>query len=232
LGGFNELTKLLISLKVDVEAPSYFGSTALNIAANRGFQDVVKTLVYEGKAKLEPATGETALVGAINIGDLGMMELLLDMGADVNACGNDGLTALHHSMLTERDVVDVLLRAGADVHATTIDNRTPLHAAAEVMSMEFIQLLVECGAEVKARDKRGCDALHCMFDPLRDYVIDLPGELVIIEIMDKLIWYGADVGAKDNKGLTILDKAEAKGWKLVAASLKKNYPQIFSGMKQ
>jgi ankyrin repeat protein len=92
---------------------------------------------------------DTRLIEAARSGDADAVRSLLASGADVNAAGGDGLTALHAA--AERghaEVVEQLLARNADVGATTrIGRYTPLHLAAMGAHDEVAETLVEAGAD-------------------------------------------------------------------------------------
>ena len=59
-----------------------------------------------------------------------IMELLIEAGADVNARGNNGVTALHLAAYYGNDrSVAFLLEKGADIHAMNDYGRNPLGSA-------------------------------------------------------------------------------------------------------
>lgn len=60
--------------------------------------------------------GNTALMRAVYEGEACIVELLLELGANVNARGRDGDTALMCAVAyRETKCVEILLKAGADV---------------------------------------------------------------------------------------------------------------------
>jgi ankyrin repeat protein len=78
-------------------------------------------------------------------GHLDVVQALLDKGADVNAKGNLGTTALMGASLTGRlDVMQALLDKGADVNARTNNGMTALTVARNAAVQA---LLVQAGAK-------------------------------------------------------------------------------------
>jgi len=96
-----------------------------------------------------------------------------------------------------------LLESGlADVNEHGNMGRTPLHYAANNHHKEVVELLIEKGADVNARERYLCTPLHYA----------LPS----IEIVRLLVANGADVNAKDKEGQTPLDYAESNVRQLAA----------------
>ena len=103
-------------------------------------QDMKKDgLKYEDK--------EQGLRWASYFGNKGVVEFLLNAGADVHT-SND--YALHWASLNgHKDVVEFLLNAGADVH---VNNDIALRWASRQGHKEIVELLLKAGADVHARD--------------------------------------------------------------------------------
>ncbi|TVY15249.1 putative ankyrin repeat protein [Lachnellula arida] len=103
------------------ECPRIVG-TALQVAAARGYIEMVKFLLQAGSAINEPAHGEcgkTALYAAVDAGFSNIVELLLQMGATVDAPGTCSSeyprTALLRAVETDNlTILNVLLEFGAD----------------------------------------------------------------------------------------------------------------------
>lgn len=133
-------------------------------------------------------------------GNIEVLELLLDAGAEIGVRDDHGFTPLHwvarfwrggaaYSMAAAR----ALVQAGADPDASGRGGRTPLHAAVEApwglegpAVPEMLSLLVEAGADVNARTDGGQTALHLA---LRN-----PAAAV------RLLELGADRGARNDSG--------------------------------
>jgi ankyrin repeat protein len=117
-------------------------------------------LVYEGA---------TPFLRAAAAGDLPTMRLLLAHGADPNIPTAEGITPLaaasgigymggmskEWSRSQRVETVKFLLGLRADVHAADKVGRTPLHGAAALGYGEIVQLLVDAGGRLDAKDKGG-----------------------------------------------------------------------------
>lgn len=106
--GHTDVAEFLIRSGADVNAKGKDGSTALMSAASGGHTDMARLLVNAG------ADSRTAVVWAVKEHNFNAVKLLIELGADVNATDNDGLTLLTHSILHGRnDIADLLRAAGA-----------------------------------------------------------------------------------------------------------------------
>lgn len=101
--------------------------------------------------------GRTLLQEAVAAGDLAIAELLLHLGADLNAGTHPALYSLANECLTGGGaIVRTLVSHGADVNARdNVKRCTPLHMAARRGNLEIAEALLDCGADIEARDTRG-----------------------------------------------------------------------------
>jgi hemoglobin len=112
-------------------------------------------------ARVRHARDRTLLHDASGAGNAAMVTLLLELGADPNAADRGGRTPLYCvanecRSETGAAVVRLLIAAGADVHAQLgVQRCTALHMAARRGSVAIAAALLECGAPLAARDRRG-----------------------------------------------------------------------------
>jgi ankyrin repeat protein len=112
--------------------------------------------------------GATAFVVAASAGDAALMRVLAQAGANPALTTKDGTTALMaaagagrravESSVTETRAIEAALAAlelGGDVNAVNQAGDTALHAAASMRWNALVKLLVEKGATVDVRNKRG-----------------------------------------------------------------------------
>jgi ankyrin repeat protein len=144
----------LIDQKVNVNAKTSDGTTALHWAAHHNNADLVDRLIRAGadvNAKNE--FGSTPLWEAVSELGTAVVEKLLKAGADANHLGPDGMTPLMMvARTTNLEGARLLLDHGADVNAKEQQkNQTALMGAAAQSLPEMVRLLVKRGADVNAR---------------------------------------------------------------------------------
>jgi ankyrin repeat protein len=134
---------------------------------------------------------------------LSMVKLLLEVGANVNACKKDGTTPLHLFCLYGKiSEVKLLLEAKVNTAVLTNSGKTPLHWAIgrcssvyekqRQQNLEIVNLLLESGANANAANIDGQTPLH-----------EAAGGGAI-EAVTLLLKAGANVNAVDKKGRTPL----------------------------
>lgn len=96
-------------------------------------------------------------------GQVEVIKVLAAHGAGIDAGTETDSTPLFHAIQGDQvDAAEALLRLGAHVDARNLYGRTPLHAAVlynKPNSLQMVELLLNHGASIKARDHNGKSAL-------------------------------------------------------------------------
>ncbi len=117
------------------------------------------------KADIEMGThsGGTPLMAACSLGHLAHVKMLCDAKANVNAINNNNtLNALKIATLNGfYPIVQYLISKGADVNKKDNNNETVLMFAINAVppNLEFIQMLLDAGADISAHNLGGATAV-------------------------------------------------------------------------
>lgn len=87
---------------------------------------------------------------------------LVDQGIDINYIGRWEKTPLHYQASYRDGQASLLIELGADIEAKDYDGCTPLFYATDSHMVENVRALVEAGANVKATNSAGQNALEYM----------------------------------------------------------------------
>ncbi len=100
-------------------------------SARVGLTENVKRLLSLGKASAKDTTifGTTLLHSASKMGNMQLVRLLIQEGADVNALDEDGESPLHGAMAKSDNynVARTLIENGAELSSRAVDGKTPFH---------------------------------------------------------------------------------------------------------
>ncbi len=101
----------------------------------------------QGSAMSSTLVGAQPLHFAAANGDVELVKLLLDRGAEINAATQDGWTALHFACLRgDEGLVKLLLDRGVDVNTKTTSGVSALSIATSEGDREIVELLLDRGA--------------------------------------------------------------------------------------
>jgi hemoglobin len=140
---------------------------------------VIDTVESDPSLATRRSATRTLLHFASAAGCLELVAVLLRLGTDPNIQDRGGHTPLYCvanecASETGPEVVRALVRAGADVSACGgVTRATALHMAARRGHAEIARALLDCGAPVDARDRKGDTPLQRAINCRRDTVSQL-----------------------------------------------------------
>lgn len=157
----------------------------------------------------EPTTAERYFFVYARFGAVAELGRLVEAGVRSTAVDREGNSALHHACADARlEAARWLLDHGADANSVGAKQTTPLMRAAQGGKAPLIELLLNRGARVAARDQEGATALGWAAGGA-----DEPS--VLAALLDA----GADLNAADHNGRTPLLRAIAARRERNAAAL-------------
>jgi ankyrin repeat protein len=148
--GYEDIVKMLLDKKADVNQRGDEGQTALMIASGNGHIEIVNLLLNKKvDVNQKGSYGQTALMIASEKGHEDVVRLLIDKGADLDLKEIGGKTALiAASHEGHTDIVKFLIDKGADVNAKDQHGGTALSIELQKGHQDIIKLLIEKGADV------------------------------------------------------------------------------------
>ena len=198
--GEAETVRYLVGLKdVDVNHISDDGRSALFSAVRNKHADVVEVLIDAG-ADIERKgnDGRSPLLVASSA-NLQIVKMLVKAGAGVRATSNEGNTCLFFATYrghteTMRYLVGL---PQVDVNHKNNKSLTALHCAANNNHAAVVEVLIDAGADIEAKD-----------DATGSSVLHLSRGLDVVKLLVKA---GAEVRVTDDNGSTCLAGASARG---------------------
>ena len=170
LCGFQDLVEyLIVKYPQQVSARGGFYVTPLVAAlAGRHFQTAEFLRLSGADPNVQCFEEDTPLHSAACHGDVEIVQVLLNLEADVNIRNKHNRTPLNYIHGPSFDFVEVpnyrqslanvtrlLLDRGADINSRNDEGQTPLHTTASMGWIEAVRVLLERGADVGAEDGQG-----------------------------------------------------------------------------
>ncbi|WP_031501066.1 ankyrin repeat domain-containing protein [Bryobacter aggregatus] len=143
-----DVTKMLLEMGVDPNAPGKEGTTPLAEAALKGDLESVRALVERGARPNAISRSGTQPIHDAALGDNAeVIRMLVAKGADVNARTRDeNQTPLHvAAAMGKMKAVEALVALGADLTLKDAKGQTPLDAAERVELSDVVAFLRRAG---------------------------------------------------------------------------------------
>jgi ankyrin repeat protein len=212
----------LLRSGADVDVFNKANKTAAELASENG-KAKIATFISDYKAdasilnKVRSGTLDTAqsrydadedgkdeamvsLHAAVKEGNVEVVQLMLERGADINSRDAHNRTPLQRAASSGKlDVARLLVDRGAEVEPPDRRGWTPLHSASRYGHLEISRILVDHGANVNARQSR------------RSTPLGLSARSGHLGIVKLLLEHGADINARNDKGETPYQVSQRSG---------------------
>ncbi|MHA1147921.1 MAG: ankyrin repeat domain-containing protein [Promethearchaeota archaeon] len=225
---------------------NFYRVNVLAYAARKNHRDIVQYLIEKNLIDPKKDDLDYGLEEAAYYGNLGVIKLIIDNGADVNGGDLDAsenllMTAARHDY---HAIAKYILEKGANIEVRDYKGNTPLFFAAWEGKLEMVKFLVSKGADINATNDLNWNALMqaCLQGhySVAEFLIEKGSELNLIDeekgatalilaafacsekIVKLLLEKGADKNIKDQNGETAADHARNQGCKKIA-ELIENY---------
>lgn len=208
VGAFSLFVLLLVCQAAYTRPVAELNAELIEAVQEGDTEAVASLLMTRADVETTDDLGLPALIVATVKGHVGIVELLLDAGADPDTTYNykTPLMFLVSDLVLRGSVIvemaQLLIEAGADVDVRDLGGDTVLmYAVTGGDHPEVVRLLLEAGAEVNAKNNKGYTAL--------EYACYMAGDSTV-DLVKVLLDAGADVDAKDNEGRTPLGLASVR----------------------
>lgn len=170
--------ELLLEKNLDLEVTEKLnGKTALIYAVISKNEEGVELLLKHGaNAKVKNLLGFSAFFSAANSGNIRILQMLHEHGADINEVDDEGITALTIAVKQSADCVEYLIKHGANLNAKYNDMDL-FEVAVGSNQLETLKVLLQLGVKKKERPQKLKSLLMfsciCGFVDIIKYFIEL-----------------------------------------------------------
>lgn len=191
---YGRLEKAVTNLTA-VNGQGMFNVNPLWLAVKRQDKRSVEILLKAG-AKIDiELNGVRSSMYMAAEGDVGILQLLIQYGGDVNRLSCSGSEGASNAPLNiavsggHRDNFDILLAAGADVNARDQYQGTVLMSCTSGAAWDIMLYLLEKGADPRLKDKYGMTFV----DWMERINYDAEGQRMVPVVLDWLVKHGYDL---------------------------------------
>lgn len=214
--------KLITCLIILFMAVGCAGKNPLIIkAAGDGDINTVQRLLAEGQNINEAdSNGATPLMYAIWGGKVDLAKYLIESGADIKAKDSRGYDAFSYAIdYKQIEIIKRLLDKGVNINSTDSSGKKALARAVSYKNYELINTLIDKGADIESKDSSGRTPLFDavleisnvteanVFKRLASKANDIPPRDEAFKVFKLLIKRNANVNAKDNESVSVLEFA-------------------------
>jgi uncharacterized protein len=163
----------LIQRGFDPNTPDPKGLRGLFLALREPSPKVAQVLINAPKIDLNfvSGDGENPLMMAVFRGQMELVKLMIDKGADVN---KTGWTPLHYAATTGHvPLINLLLENHAYIDAESPNKTTPLMMAAHYGTPGAVKLLLEEGADPSLKNDVGLTAIDFAQNAKKDESVEI-----------------------------------------------------------
>ncbi|XP_067660154.1 putative ankyrin repeat protein RF_0381 [Haliotis asinina] len=159
---------LLLKAKADLSLINAYHETILHMACEGGNIEIIKYILNQDIVDIDSQdiNGQTpAMIPASN-GNMDVLEILVEAGADLSLEREDGETILHVACEWEHiEIIEYLLtHSHVDINSRDGDDCTPAMMAAREGNEDIFFLLVAHGADLTVRNDAGDNILNLACD--------------------------------------------------------------------
>jgi ankyrin repeat protein len=204
-GGNVDVLVYAASVGADMSLKDANGQTALFAAAATSHHDAAQRLATMDLVNVdEPdcSSGCTAISHAAANGDVRMIDMLVECGADVDANSGLGTPIQWAAMADQPEAVRRLLQCGADPNLRALQKQgedrnlpSPVVVSASMNQTQICKLMLDGGANATLCDTDGTTSLH--------HAAENGNKELVFALLEN----GADPFAKDVRGKTPIDVA-------------------------
>lgn len=201
---------------INIDEVIEYSDTALTLAVKNSNYNLMSYFLNNG-SNINLETLTPPLFHAIDMGDIKLIEFLINSGADINrqfrVSQYRNINALGYALINNKsDIINFLLNKGAHIKEPAVEFKQPVVVATENGNLEQIKLLIENGADIESIE-----------DSFKNTLLGIAALRGYYEIAEYLISKGANLNSKNDYSKTPLMVAvEANQKKIVELLIIKN----------